>query len=46
MEKYICLLRGINISCKNKISMDELKKEYEKIKEYKNNIFWSYSLKD
>lgn len=31
MEKYIVLLRGINISGKNKISMNELKKELEKI---------------
>lgn len=29
MKKYICLLRGINISGKNKISMAELKKEFE-----------------
>ena len=29
MEKYIALLRGINISGKNKISMSELKKEFE-----------------
>lgn len=27
--KYIALLRGINISGKNKISMSELKKELE-----------------
>ena len=29
--KYIALLRGINISGKNKISMSELKLELEKI---------------
>ena len=29
MEKYIALLRGINISGKNKIPMSELKKEFE-----------------
>lgn len=29
MKKYIALLRGINISGKNKISMDELKNEFE-----------------
>ena len=29
MMKYIALLRGINISGKNKISMSELKKEFE-----------------
>lgn len=29
MKKYIALLRGINISGKNKISMSELKKEFE-----------------
>ena len=85
--KYIALLRGINISGKNKIAMSELKKEfttlgykevitylnsgnvvfesdiedktynevfdtigspneYEKIQEYKNNIFWSFDLKN
>ena len=32
--KYIALLRGINISGKNKISMNELKLELEK--KYKN----------
>lgn len=35
MTKYIALLRGINISGKNKISMAELKSEFEKL-EYKN----------
>lgn len=34
MIKYIILLRGINISGKNKIAMEELKKELEK--EYTN----------
>ena len=29
--KYIVLLRGINISGKNKISMNELKEELQKI---------------
>ena len=29
MKKYIALLRGINISGKNKIPMSELKKEFE-----------------
>ena len=33
--KYIALLRGINISSKNKISMSELKLELEKNK-YQN----------
>lgn len=33
--KYIALLRGINISGKNKISMSELKSEFEK-NEYQN----------
>ena len=37
MTKYIALLRGINISGKNKISMSELKNEFEKL-EYKNVI--------
>ena len=31
MEKYIALLRGVNISGKNKISMPELKKEFENL---------------
>ena len=31
MEKYIALLRGINVSGKNKISMAELKKEFEQL---------------
>lgn len=31
MDKYIVLLRGINISGKNKISMSELKIELEKL---------------
>ncbi len=29
MKKYIAFLRGINISGKNKISMEELKKTFE-----------------
>lgn len=32
MVKYIALLRGINISGKNKISMKELKNEFEQLK--------------
>ena len=35
--KYIVLLRGVNISGKNKISMSELKKELEE-KQYQNVI--------
>ena len=31
MRRYIALLRGINISGKNKIPMAELKKEFEKL---------------
>ena len=31
MKRYIALLRGINISGKNKIPMAELKKEFEKL---------------
>ena len=31
MEKYVALLRGINISGKNKIPMSELKKEFERL---------------
>ena len=31
MKRYVALLRGINISGKNKISMAELKKEFEKL---------------
>lgn len=31
MEKYIALLRGINISGKNKISMAELKNEFDQL---------------
>ena len=37
MIKYIALLRGINISGKNKISMSELKKEFEQLG-YENSI--------
>ena len=31
MKRYIAFLRGINISGKNKVSMAELKKEFEKL---------------
>lgn len=31
MKRYVALLRGINISGKNKISMAELKKEFERL---------------
>lgn len=31
MKRYVALLRGINISGKNKIPMTELKKEFEKL---------------
>ena len=31
MKRYVALLRGINISGKNKIAMTELKKEFEKL---------------
>lgn len=31
MKRYVSLLRGINISGKNKISMTELKREFEKL---------------
>lgn len=31
MKRYIALLRGINISGKNKVSMQDLKKEFEKL---------------
>ena len=37
--KYIVLLRGINISGKNKIPMNELKKEFEKNRYKKDSIF-------
>lgn len=40
--KYIALLRGINISGKNKISMEELKKEFEQLG-YKNVITYHNS---
>lgn len=53
MEKYIVLLRGINISGKNKISMIELKKEfeqlgYENVVTYLNsgNVIFSSNVKD
>ncbi|MGN0178644.1 MAG: DUF1697 domain-containing protein [Monoglobaceae bacterium] len=32
MTRYVALLRGINISGKNKISMAELKKEFERLR--------------
>ena len=32
MKRYIALLRGINISGKNKVVMAELKKEFESLK--------------
>lgn len=46
MERYIALLRGINISGKNKISMSELKNalsDYSEVKTYLNsgNIIFS-----
>lgn len=31
MKRYVALLRGINISGKNKVPMAELKKEFEKL---------------
>lgn len=31
MKRYIALLRGINISGKNKVPMDELKQGFEKL---------------
>ena len=31
MKRYVALLRGINISGKNKIPMAELKKEFERL---------------
>ena len=42
MKKYVALLRGINISGKNKISMAELKKgfenlEFQEVKTYLNS---------
>lgn len=43
--KYIVLLRGINISGKNKIAMNLLKKELESLG-YKNVIFWSFDLRN
>ena len=53
MKRYIALLRGINISGKNKIPMTELKKEFEKlafeeIKTYLNsgNVIFSSSEDD
>ena len=32
MKRYMALLRGINISGKNKVVMAELKKEFESLK--------------
>lgn len=53
MKRYVALLRGINISGKNKISMAELKKEFEKlafeeVKIYLNsgNVIFSSSEND
>ena len=42
MKRYVALLRGVNISGKNKVPMAELKKVFEKIgfsevKTYLNN---------
>ena len=31
MKRYIAFLRGINISGKNKVSMTELKQEFERL---------------
>lgn len=51
--KYISLLRGINISGKNKIAMSELKKEleqggYENVVTYLNsgNVIFTSNIKD
>ena len=41
--KYVALLRGINISGKNKISMSELKSEFENNK-YQNVITYLNSV--
>lgn len=53
MKRYVALLRGINISGKNKIAMAELKKEFEKlafeeVKTYLNsgNVIFSSSEND
>lgn len=53
MKRYVALLRGINISGKNKIPMAELKKEFEKlafeeVKTYLNsgNVIFSSSEND
>ncbi len=51
MKRYIALLRGINISGKNKIPMAELKKEFEKlgfqdVKTYLNSGNVVFSSKD
>ena len=42
VKKYIVLLRGINISGKNKVPMKELKNEIEKLK-FSNVITYLYS---
>lgn len=58
MKRFVALLRGVNISGKNKVPMwffpvmkwyneiGEPKPELEKIKDYKDVIFWSFSRKD
>ena len=53
MKRYVALLRGINISGKNKILMADLKKEFEKlgfeeVKTYLNsgNIIFSTAIND
>ncbi len=47
MNRYIALLRGINISGKNKVSMAELKKAFEElgfreVKTYLNSGMWFF----
>ena len=42
MKRYVALLRGINISGKNKISMAELKKEFEKLAFEEVKIYFDY----
>ena len=54
--RYVALLRGINIGGKNKVPMAEFsdvyheigepKEEFEKIENYRDAIFWSFSRKD
>lgn len=53
MKRYIALLRGINISGKNKISMSELKKgfielDFEEVATYLNsgNVIFSSAAND